>query len=65
MTNSFKYNKSSLFATYFSSLKDTRRIKRGHYLYPLEEILFLTISAVISGFDGWEETAFCGKNKLE
>ena len=66
MTNSLKSGDSShLFTFHFSSLQDPLRIKKGNYLYPLEEILFLTISAVISGFEGWDEIAFFGRNKLE
>jgi predicted transposase YbfD/YdcC len=45
----------------FSQLQDPRieRSKR----YPLIEILFLTVSAVISGFEGWEEIEDFGHEK--
>ena len=48
---------------HFSDLKDPRveRTKR----YPLIEILFLVISAVISGCDGWKSIHDFGKIKLE
>lgn len=54
----------SLFTSHFSTLKDPRRTKKGNFSYPLDEILFLTISAVISGFDSWDEIAMFGKIKL-
>jgi predicted transposase YbfD/YdcC len=40
---------------------------RGGYsiTYPLNEILFLTISSVISGFSEWEEIADFGKEKID
>lgn len=34
-------------------------------LYPLNEILFLCVSAVISGFEDWEEIVDFGEEKLE
>jgi hypothetical protein len=34
-------------------MTDPRRTSKGHHLYPLEEILFLCISAVVSGMDDW------------
>ncbi len=37
---------------YFGDLPDPR--VRGRTDYPLIEILFLCISAIVSGFDGWE-----------
>lgn len=39
---------------YFSDLPDPR--VRGRTDYPLIEIVFLCISAIVSGFDGWEAT---------
>jgi hypothetical protein len=51
---------NSVFHTSFSSLPDPRRTTKGHFQYPLDEILFLVISAVLSGADGWcpREIAF-------
>ena len=37
---------------YFGDLPDPR--VRGRTDYPLIEIVFLCISAIVSGFDGWE-----------
>src|SRR5690606_39736697 len=50
---------------YFSGVKDPRRTHRGHFLYPLEEILFLCISAVLSGMDDWTSISMFGRSKLE
>lgn len=41
------------FTHYFNSLECPHRTNKGNYYYPLNEIFFLTISAVISGSDGW------------
>ena len=46
----------------FEGITDPR-IER-HKLYALKEVLFLTISAVISGCSGWEAIADFGKAKL-
>ena len=46
----------------FEGITDPR-IER-HKLYTLKEVLFLTISAVISGCSGWEAIADFGKAKL-
>jgi predicted transposase YbfD/YdcC len=46
----------------FGSVKDPR-IDRSK-LYPLIEILFLTVTAVLSGFEEWEEIADFGAEKL-
>ena len=53
-----------VFSRYFSSLTDPRRTHKGHHLYPLEEILFLCISAVISGSDEWTTISMFGHAKL-
>lgn len=54
-----------LFSHYFSGVKDPRRTNRGHFLYPLEEILFLCVSAVLSGMDDWTSISMFGRTKLE
>jgi hypothetical protein len=56
--------KYPVFQLHFSSLKDPRRINKGNYYYPLEEILFLTITAIISGADGWTSISQFGETKL-
>jgi predicted transposase YbfD/YdcC len=55
----------SLFTQYFSTLKEPRRTTKGNFQYPLDEILFLTISSIISGwYEEWEDIVFFGENKL-
>lgn len=56
---------NSAFHISFSSLPDPRRTTKGHYKYPLDEILFLVISAVLSGADGWVSINTFGKSRLE
>src|SRR3546814_266891 len=53
------------FSTYFSSVKDSRRTHRGHFLYPLEKILFLSVSAILSGMDDWTSITMFGRAKLD
>jgi len=64
-TNGPETPSSSLFTRYFSTLKEPRRTKNGNYQYPLEEILFLTISSIISGwFEDWDDISYFGKTHL-
>ena len=51
------------FQNSFSQLPDPRRTTKGNFYNPLDEILFLTIWAVISGMDNW--TAICNFGKLK
>lgn len=53
------------FNEYFQSLNDPRRTNKGNFFYPLHEILFLTISAVISGAEGWTMIQEFGNEKLD
>ncbi len=46
------------------NLKDPRRVTKGNFLYPLNEIFFLVISAVISGTEDWQGIELFGKSKL-
>jgi predicted transposase YbfD/YdcC len=55
---------NSVFSTSFSTLPDPRRTSKGHFKYPLDEILFLVISAVLCGADGWISISTFGKLKL-
>jgi predicted transposase YbfD/YdcC len=66
MANLFKNfpKNPPVFTSYFSSLKDPRRTHKGNFYYPLQEILFLTITAVISGADGWVSISQFGETKL-
>jgi predicted transposase YbfD/YdcC len=55
----------SLFIQYFITLKEPRRTTKGNFQYPLEEILFLTISSIISGwYEEWEDISYFGENNL-
>ncbi len=66
MRNSnFLRNSNSVFSSSFSSLPDPRRTTKGHFRFPLDEILFLVISAVLSGADGWVSINTFGKFKLD
>lgn len=53
-----------VFHHFFSELKDPRRTIKGNHLYPLNEILFLCISAVISGADNWTSISLFGNSKI-
>ena len=55
---------NSLYIKHFENMTDPRRINKGNYYHPLNEILFLVISAVISGADGWTAIELFGKTKL-
>lgn len=64
------YSKSTqksfeVFQNLFSGLQDPRRQAKGNFTYPLDEILFLTISAVISGMDNWIAISNFGKIKQD
>jgi len=56
---------SICFYAHFSKLKDPRRTDKGNFYYPLNEILFLAISACISGMDDWISIANFGDIKLD
>lgn len=53
------------FKQHFSTLKEPRRISKGNLIYSLDEILFLTISAVISGCSTWVAIAEFGRLKTD
>lgn len=54
---------TSPFIEHFSLLPDPR--VTGRTDYPLLEIVFLCISSVVSGFDGWESIEDFGHGKLD
>lgn len=54
----------NLFTKYFKTIKDPRRTEKGFFMYPLNEILFLSISATLSGCNGWTSIQEFGENKL-
>lgn len=45
-------------------MKDPRRTDKGNYKHALVDILFLVISAVVSGADTWQSIVLFGKNQL-
>jgi predicted transposase YbfD/YdcC len=51
------------FLDFLENLEDPRIDRKK--LYPLNEILFLTLTAVICGSDGWEDIEAFGKEKLD
>lgn len=57
--------KFSVLSKYFSSLSDPRRISKGNYLYPLHELLFLSLSAVLSDAKSWGQVVVFGETKLD
>jgi len=54
-----------LFTDNFSTLSDYRRLSKGNIKYSLMEIIFLTISAMVSGATTYEEIATFGSYKLD
>lgn len=50
------------FLEHFSVLDDPRQAKK--VLYPLDEVLLLTLCAVLCGADGWVSVAMFGRRKL-
>ena len=51
------------FLEHFSVLPDPRQSKK--VLYPLDEVLLLTLCAVLCGADGWVSVALFGEQKLD
>jgi DDE_Tnp_1-associated len=57
--------KTALFIGLTAQLKDNRSTNKGNICHSLQEILFLTLSGVVSGQNTWESIAEFGKLKLE
>ena len=49
---------------YFCSLTETRRTNKGNFQHLLTDIIFLVISAVISGSNDWKSIEIFGKSQL-
>jgi predicted transposase YbfD/YdcC len=65
-TNAAAVSSQSFFTHHFSTLQEPRRITKGNFKYPLNELLFLTISATISNyFDDWEDIIYFGEKKID
>lgn len=56
---------NNLFLSSFSTLKDPRRQSRGNFQHELMDMIFLVISAVVSGADDWEHIETFGKSQLD
>jgi len=65
MQSSKDQQESNLFIKSFSSLKDIRRVTKGNLRYPLIEMVFLVISAVVSNSNDWTSIATFGESQLE
>lgn len=48
----------------FSEIEDPRRIT-GNYIYPLNELIFLTICGVLCGCEDWQNISEFGKSQLD
>ena len=64
-TSKIPQKKSSVFSKFFSTLPDPRRTHKGNFLYPFEEILFLTISAIVSDAKSWEQIRVFAEDQQE
>lgn len=64
-TSKIPQKKFPVFSKFFSALDDPRRTHKGNFLYPFEEILFLTISAIVSDAKSWEQIRVFAEDQLE
>jgi predicted transposase YbfD/YdcC len=65
MTTNPALESQHYFSKHFSSLPDPRRTMKGNIVFSLEELLFLTISAVICGCNTWVAIAEYGRLKKD
>ena len=56
---------NSCFTESFKELEDHRRTNRGNFRHSLQEIIFLTISAVLCGFQTYELIEYFEKKELD
>ena len=49
----------------FGQMKDPRRVTKGNLKHPLIDIVFLVISAVVSGCNEWESIEMFGKGQIQ
>jgi len=49
----------------FGQMKDPRRRTKGNFKHELVEVVFLVISAVVSGCNDWETISVFGESQLE
>ena len=64
MTHQLKNQLESSITGSFKGLKDPRRTNKGNLCYPFIEIIFLVISAVISGSNDWTSIQTFGEGQL-
>jgi predicted transposase YbfD/YdcC len=57
--------KTRFFLELTRQLKDHRRVNTGNIRHPMHEILFLTLSSVVSGCKTWEEVEEFGNLKID
>jgi transposase DDE domain len=55
----------SCFTESFKDLEDHRRTNKGNFRHSLQEIILLTISAVLCGFETYELIEYFGKKELD
>ena len=55
---------NSCFTESFKELEDHRRTNRGNFRHSLQEIIFLTISVVLCGFQTYELIEYFEKKSL-
>jgi predicted transposase YbfD/YdcC len=60
-----KIQKLALFIELTRQLKDHRRVNKGNIRYTLQELLFLTLSSVVSGCNTWESISEFGNLKID
>jgi len=65
MTTHGPGTEKNIFQESFSSLQDPRRTHKGNLKHPINQLLFLTLSAVISGCNTWCLIEEFGKLKLD
>ncbi len=62
--NNTYVNSNISICKHIEELKDPRRVTKGNFKYPLTEIFFLVVCAVISGTEDWQGIALFGKEKI-
>ena len=55
----------SCFTESFKDLEDHRRTNKSNFRHSLQEIILLTISAVLCGFETYELIEYFGKKELD
>ncbi|QZT38635.1 ISAs1 family transposase [Halosquirtibacter xylanolyticus] len=58
-------NYDNQFTKYFLPLEDPRRTQKGNFMYPLVEVLFLSLSAVLCGFQTNDDIQQFGELKID